>query len=230
MSEVPTPVIRSNLMDEVAQRLRDMVMDGRLEPGTRLNERVLCEQLEVSRTPLREAYRMLATEGLLELLPNRGAIVAPLSLAELDDTIEVLAALEELAGGLAATRIDEEELRRVQALHHEMVAHFLRRELKAYFEANQAIHFAILAATGNAVLEREYRVLNARVRRYRYIANLSAERWQESIEEHETIMELLTARDGPRLARQLRVHLMNKLAAVKQRLALNRDVVDPDAA
>jgi DNA-binding GntR family transcriptional regulator len=221
MNETMAPVVRTRLMDEVARRLREMVVDGQLEPGSRLNERLLCEQLQVSRTPLREAFRVLASEGLLDLLPNRGAVVAPLSLAELDDTIEVLAALEELAGRLAALRVDDETLRRVQATHHEMVAHFLRRDLQAYFQANQAIHFAIVDATGNAVLAREYRMLNARVRRYRYIANLSSERWQESIDEHEAIIRLLTARDGPGLAAQLRTHLTNKLNAVKQRLAID---------
>ena len=212
------PVSRTSLYDEVAQRLRDMVIEGALEPGARLNERVLCEQLQVSRTPLREAYRVLASEGLLELLPNRGAIVAPLSMSELDDTIEVMRALEELAGRLVVERIDDEGLRRLQAMHHEMVAHFLRRDLRAYFKANQDIHLALFAATGNAILEREYRMLNARIRRYRYMANLSPERWQESIDEHEAIMALLGARDGAGLGQRLASHLANKLEAVKRRL------------
>lgn len=213
------PVVRTSLYDEVAQKLRDMVIEGRLEPGTRLNERVLCDQLRVSRTPLREAYRLLAAEGLLQLLPNRGAVVAPLSLAELDATIEVLAALEDLTGKLAATRINALALAQLQARHHEMVAHHLREDLPAYFKANQDIHLALVAATGNDVLQREYRLLNIRIRRYRYMANLSPERWRESIDEHERIMQLLVAGDGPGLGTQLAAHLVNKLKAVKKRMA-----------
>jgi len=209
------PVTRRSLQDEVAERLRDMVVEGRLEPGARLNERVLCEQLRVSRTPLREAYRVLAAEGLLQLLPNRGAVVTPLSLAELDATIEVLATLEELTGRLAAARIDDRELAQIQARHHDMLAHHLRGDLPGYFKANQDIHLALVAATGNEVLAREYALLNARIRRYRYMANLSAARWRESIVEHEAIMASLARRDGDALAEQLSTHLFNKLRTVK---------------
>jgi DNA-binding GntR family transcriptional regulator len=212
------PVVRTSLHDEVAQRLRDMVVEGQLEPGERLNERVLCAQLQVSRTPLREAYRVLAAEGLLQLLPNRGVVVTPLSREELDATIEVLAALEELIGRLVARRIEPATLAAVEARHHEMLAHHLRGDLPAYFKANQDIHLALAAAAGNPVLEREYRLLNARIRRYRYMANLSAERWRESIAEHEAIMAALRARDGATLATRLRDHLVAKLEAVHQRL------------
>jgi len=223
VSQALGPVTRTNLHDEVAQRLRDMVVEGRLEPGARLNERVLCEQLQVSRTPLREAYRVLAAEGLLQLLPNRGVVVTPLSRTELDATIEVLAALEELTGRLVARRIDAATLAGIEARHHEMLAHHLRGDLPAYFKANQDIHLALVAATGNAVLEREYRVLNARIRRYRYIANLSAERWQESIDEHEAIMAALRDRDAATLAERLATHLVNKLEAVHARLDARDD-------
>jgi len=217
------PVARTSLHDEVAQRLRDMVVEGQLEPGERLNERVLCEQLQVSRTPLREAYRVLAAEGLVRILPNRGAMVAPLSVAELDATLEVLAALEDLTGRLVVTRIDDAALARIEARHHEMLAHYLRDDLAAYFKANQDIHLALVEASGNPVLAQEYRVLNARIRRYRFMANLSAERWAESIAEHEAIMASLRARDGEALARQLADHLVAKLEVVKQRLAVGDD-------
>jgi DNA-binding GntR family transcriptional regulator len=223
VSETTGPVTRTSLHDEVAQRLRDMVVEGRLEPGERLNERILCEQLQVSRTPLREAYRVLAAEGLLQILPNRGAMVAPLSVTELDATIEVLAALEELTGRLVAARIDDATLARIEARHHEMLAHHLRGDLPAYFKANQDIHLALVEASGNPVLAHEYRLLNARIRRYRFMANLSAERWSESVAEHETIMASLRARDGDALARQLADHLVAKLEVVKQRLAVGDD-------
>jgi len=222
MTDRITPIARTSLHDEVAQRLRDMVVEGELAPSARLNERVLCDRLQVSRTPLREAFRVLAAEGLLQLLPNRGAVVTPLSAAELDATIEVLAVLEELTGRLAVQRIDSAALAQIEARHHEMLAHHLRGDLPAYFRANQDIHFALVAATGNAVLEREYRLLNARIRRYRYMANLSAARWQESIDEHEAFLASLKAKDGTALAGQLSQHLFNKLRSVKAQLAAQR--------
>ena len=95
---------RSALHAEVAARLKEMIIDGSLAPGARLNERILCEELAVSRTPLREAFKMLAGAGLVELLPNRGAVVARMDLADIESTFAVIASLEGLAGELAATK------------------------------------------------------------------------------------------------------------------------------
>jgi DNA-binding GntR family transcriptional regulator len=217
--ETERPILRRSLHDDVTERLRDLVIEGEVAPGARLNERILCERLAVSRTPLREAMKVLASEGLLELLPHRGAIVARLSPAELDQTIEVMAALERLAGHLAATRLGERQTAEIKALHYEMLAHHARTDLPGYFKCNQAIHLAIMAGTGNVVLEQQYGQLNVRVRRYRYMANLSQERWDQSIEEHEAILKHLLARDGAALADMLALHLENKLAHVKRRLA-----------
>jgi DNA-binding GntR family transcriptional regulator len=227
MSVMPAPadlrILRRSLHDEVTDRLRSLIIEGEVEPGMRLNERVLCERLDVSRTPLREAFKVLAVEGLLDLLPNRGAKVAPLSVAELDQTIEVMAALERLAGRLVVDRLTPERLAELQGLHYEMLAHHARGQLPGYFRCNQAIHFAIMAGTGNRVLERQYAMPNARIRRYRYIANLSRERWDRSVAEHEEILARLTAGDGPGLADILARHLYNKLAHVKAGLAASAD-------
>src|SRR6185295_18402021 len=109
-------------------RLRDMIVEGRIPAGSRLNERVLTEELQVSRTPLREAFKILAGEGLVELLPQRGAVVASLSIADIDATFEVMADLEALAGELAAQRITEAELNALRALQFDMLASHARRD------------------------------------------------------------------------------------------------------
>ena len=129
-----------------------MIIEGTLPPGTRLNERVLCEQLMVSRTPLREAFKVLAGEGLIELLPNRGAQVAELSVADIEQTFEVLGALEGLSGQLACERITDAEITEIRALHYEMQAAHARRDLAAYYKINHVIHDRINASAGNAVL------------------------------------------------------------------------------
>ena len=107
---------RSALHAAVAARLRGMVIEAKLVPGARLNERVLCEQLEVSRTPLREAFKMLAGEGLVELLPNRGAVVARMGIEDIEAAFAVIGALEGLAGELAAKHITSKELGEIRAL------------------------------------------------------------------------------------------------------------------
>ena len=103
---------RAALHEQVAHRLRQMLVENRLAPGAKLNERELCEVLNVSRTPLREAIKMLAAEGLVELLPNRGAIALQLSETDVLNTFEVMAGLEGQSGELAATRITDGRTRR----------------------------------------------------------------------------------------------------------------------
>src|SRR3569623_2127037 len=101
---------RASLHEQVAQRLRQMLVEGRIAPGAKLNERELSELLKGSRTPLREAIKMLAAEGLVELLPNRGAIAVALSEMDVVHTFEVMAGLEGMNGALAAQRITAPEL------------------------------------------------------------------------------------------------------------------------
>jgi len=206
--------LRRPLHEETVDRLRDLIVQGELAPGSRLNERVLTARLGVSRTPLREAIKLLATEGLVDLLPNRGAVVAPIDPARIAETLAVMGALESLAGELVCARGSDESLAEIRALHFEMLAMHARRDLDGYFRYNQAIHLRIVEASGNAVLAQTYRQLNANARRVRYMANLSPERWDAAVQEHEAILAALAARDAARLKRLLRDHLAAKLASV----------------
>jgi len=209
------PAIRRRpLHEEVVDRLRDRIVHGELSPGTRLNERVLTAEFAISRTPLREAIKLLATEGLVELLPNRGAIVAPVDPRRLAQTLDVMGALESLAGELACRHVDADRLAEIRALHYDMLAMHARGDLAGYFRFNQAIHIKLVEASGNEVLAQSYRQLNANVRRARYMANLSRERWDAAVREHEAILAALVARDAPLLQQLLREHLAGKVAAV----------------
>jgi DNA-binding GntR family transcriptional regulator len=214
IASIEIPAIRRPLHEEAVDRLRDLIVRGELAPGTRLNERVLTARLGVSRTPLREAIKLLAAEGLVELLPNRGAVVAPIEPARIAETLAVMGALESLAGELACAEANDESVAEIRALHYEMLALHARGDLDGYFRHNQAIHLKIVEASGNAVLAQTYRQLNANVRRVRYMANLSPERWDAAVKEHEAILAALGARDAARLKRLLRDHLSAKLASV----------------
>ncbi len=197
-------------MDQV----RDLIVQGQLAPGARLNERLLCEQLGISRTPLREAIKLLALEGLVNLLPNRGAVVAPLDPGRVAEAFQVMGALEGLAGELACRQATPEQIREIRALHDEMLAMYGQGDLAAYFRYNQAIHLKIVEAARNDALAKVYRQLNANVRRARYMANLSKERWDDAVHEHEEILAALEARDVARLRRLLQDHMAHKLGAV----------------
>ena len=205
------PILRLSLHDETVARLRTMITEGELLPGSRIAERELCERFAISRTPLREALKVLASEGLVELLPHRGARVTNLSADELRDAFEVVAALEALAGELAARRIDAATLAEIESAHHRMAEHHRDGKLAEYFACNQIIHEAINRAAGNAQLTEMYALVSNRVRRARYMANHSPERWAAAMREHEEILDALRRRDGAACGALLRAHLEHKL-------------------
>ena len=191
-----TPIPRRPLHEETTDRLRDLIVQGRLAPGARLNERLLTAQLGVSRTPLREAFKVLATEGMVELLPNRGAIVSPMEPVRLCETLAVASALEEFAGALARANATVTQISEIRALHYEMLAYHARGELAGYVKFNQAIHLKIFKYSGNAVLYNAYRQLSGNVRRARYMANLSKERWDAEVRKHGESLAVLYAREA----------------------------------
>jgi DNA-binding GntR family transcriptional regulator len=209
-----TPITRRPLHEEAADRLRDLIVQGRLIPGARLNERLLTAQLGLSRTPLREAFKVLATEGLVDLLPNRGAIVSAVDPVRLAETLAVMGALEALAGELACHSASDSQINEIRSLHFEMLANHARGDLAGYFKFNQAIHLKIVKYSGNNVLYNTYRQLNANVRRARYMANLSRERWDAAVREHGEILDALSARDVARIKALLADHLAHKLSSV----------------
>ena len=201
---------RAALHEQAAHRLRQMLVEGRIAPGAKLNERELSELLQVSRTPLREAIKMLAAEGLVELLPNRGAVAVSLTEADVLNTFEVMAGLEAQSGELAATRITPQELAEIQAMHFEMMAAYTRRDLSAYYNINMRVHHAINAAAKNPVLTTVYNQVNARLQALRFRSNQDGEKWKRAVKEHEKMIEALAARDGAAMREVLLGHLRNK--------------------
>jgi DNA-binding GntR family transcriptional regulator len=207
-------ISRLALHDQVALRLRTMLVEGLIAPGAKLNERVLCEQLRVSRTPLREAIKLLAVEGLVDLLPNRGAVAVKLTEADVVHTFEVLAGLEAMAGELAAQRITDDELAEIRAMHYEMKAAFMRRDLSNYYRLNARIHAAINAAAQNPVLTAAYQRINARVQSLRFRSNQNEAKWKRAMKEHDQMVAALDAHDGETLRSVLAAHLQRKRDAV----------------
>jgi DNA-binding GntR family transcriptional regulator len=209
---------RAALHEQVTQRLRQMLVEGRIAPGAKLNERELSELLNVSRTPLREAIKMLAAEGLVELLPNRGAIAVSLTEADVMNAFEVMAGLEGMAGELAAQRITPEELAEIQAMQFEMMAAYTRRDLSAYYTLNSRIHNAISTAAKNPVLGSVYNQVNARLQALRFRSNQDGEKWKRAVKEHEKMIEALAAHDGAAMRDVLLAHLRNKRDVVLEQL------------
>lgn len=201
------PSLHAGLLDG----LRALIDQGDLLPGVRVPERELCLRFKVSRTPLRECLKVLAAEGLVDLLPNRGARVATLDDEHLAHLFEVIATLEAEGGRLACLRITDAAFAEIQGMHYSMYAHFLRQDLKAYFSLNQAIHEAIMRAAGNPVLLATHAGLAGRITRARYMSNrIHPDRWRAAMAEHDAILEALGRHDGPTLGALLAQHLQNK--------------------
>lgn len=210
---------RRSLHGELAGLLRDMMVSGELKPGEKISEQALCARFGVSRTPLREALKVLAAEGLLNLSPNRGASVARVTPQEIDDLFPIMGALEALAGEIACTRITPAQLEQLREMHEAMVEHYRQGESAPYLRLNRAIHEKFFEIAGNSALTQHYQTLMVRIHAVRFIARKSPERWQEAIKDHERMMEALAARDGARLGSILREHLRHKAAMVHEALA-----------
>jgi DNA-binding GntR family transcriptional regulator len=206
---------RRSLHDHLVDRIRNLITEGELAPGVKIHERELCDRFGVSRTPLREALKVLASEGSVTLRPNRGALVNALTLEELEEVFPVMGALEALSGEIACKMITDAEVAVISSLHERMVEHWRAGELQPYFRLNQAIHHAILEATRNDTLVTTYRGLSRRLMTARYLANMSAKHWAIAVAEHDAILESLDKRDGPELAKTLKKHLANKFETVK---------------
>lgn len=214
-AEAARPAV--SLHEGLLAALRDFIVEGNLADGARVPERALCERFNISRTPLREALKVLAAEGLIELLPNRGARVRELSPEDVRELFDVMGGLEALAGRLACERISEAEFSEIERMHHDMYRFYLRRDMHGYFHCNQAIHQLIVAAAGNATLAATYASLAGRIRRVRYSANLAKDRdrWGEAMREHEAILDALRRRAGSELSDILFLHLRNKRKAAQ---------------
>ena len=202
------PIRRQSLHEQVTERVRDMIIEGELAPGERINEAELVERLGVSRTPLREALRTLAAENLVDTRPSRGSIVRRLTPDDVHAMLQVLAELEALGGRLACATAADRSIDAVLALHDEMMRCYARRDRLAYYKANQAIHTAIAAASGNAVLAEMQGAIQSRLKRIRFIGNNTPDNWADAVAEHEAMADALRARDGERLGTILSAHLI----------------------
>lgn len=194
--------------------LREVFVQGEIEPGSKVCEAVLCARFGVSRTPLREALKVLAAEGHVELLPNRGARVPIMTTEEVEGLFAVAGALEALAGEQAAQRIDAAEYEQIASQHAAMRDAFDARDRARYYEANRRIHEALISATHNPVLMTQYAMVNARIQRIRFSSPMSEDIWQRAMAEHEGMLNALARRDAAALAGILRTHLKHKCEAI----------------
>lgn len=213
------PILRRNLHDELAVQLKDMLTRGELKPGEKISEPTLCERFGVSRTPLREALKVMAAEGLIILSPHRGARVARISPEEVNEIFPIMGVLEAMAGEEACARATEVDVARLEKLHAEMVQYYQASDAPGYLRLNRQIHEALFDLAGNGALTQLYQTLMVRIHQVRFVAQKSPERWAEAVADHEAMMVALRARDKAKLGAILKEHLRHRAVSVNEAMA-----------
>jgi DNA-binding GntR family transcriptional regulator len=209
-------IVRSSLHDTLVTHLRELILNGELRPGDKLPEQKLCERFGVSRTPMREAVKVLAAEGVLRLQISRGAIVAETTAEEIDELFPIMAALESVAGEQACKLATDEQIARLRRLHDEMIAQYASGQESAYLRNNRAIHEALIEMSGNATLSSMYQQILTRIHCIRFVVGKSSEQWKKAIDEHEGIVDALEKRDGKRLGELLKSHVNGTAVRISQ--------------
>ncbi|QJU59054.1 GntR family transcriptional regulator [Sphingomonas sp. AP4-R1] len=201
---------------EAVKLLRGMIIAGDLAPGEPLRELAFSEQFGMSRTPVREAFRTLAAEGLISLLPNRTVQVALLDEEAVAEVFLVLGALESLAARLACERITKDQLDILEELQEDLAHHFETGDRSRYLEANRLIHELIVEAAASPSLLMAWRLLLPRAERARHVTTRDHDRWGHAFEEHKHIYAALMKRDGATLRRLMEEHFANGAASIQR--------------
>ncbi|CUH42709.1 GntR family transcriptional regulator [Ruegeria atlantica] len=202
---------RRTLAEEAADNLREFILLGKLAPGTAIPERDLADALGVSRTPLREALRLLEIEGLVEYSATRRPRVADPSLHELTQYISVLGALEALAGEMACIEATMAEIAEIVRLGARMSKNSLRLEPLEFFQLDMQFHAAIVEASRNEPLIETHRQYNARLWRARFLSSQQVDRRDNTLAQHAGITDALQRRDAKATRRALRDHLKSTI-------------------
>ncbi len=202
------------LYQQVAERLRERIFSHELPAGTWVDEQALAEQYGISRTPLREALKVLASEGLVTLKPRRGCYVTEISERDLDEVFSVMAMLEGECARESAGRATKDDLTKLKAIHAELEAAAATQDIDGFFEANQAFHHALQSIADNRWLLHVIEDLRKVIKLSRHHSLFSEGRLEQSLLEHRGILEAVLARDAAAAETRMREHIRSGRAAL----------------
>lgn len=185
----------NTLPQDLFIRLREDILAGKFPAGSKLSEQSICDEYMVSRTPVREAFQKLELEGIIEIIPNRGAYISELSKQDIDDAYEILKALEAVAIKLAIERISDEEIKQLQEIYELMEFYTVRKDLDKLARENVKFHNAIHEATGNAMIAQTLACCLTRTRKNQYRKDWGTDFLEDELAEHEAIFMALVAKD-----------------------------------
>jgi DNA-binding GntR family transcriptional regulator len=214
-------LVQNSLHQEVADTLRERIFSGQFAPGSFLDELALCESLEISRTPLREALKVLTAEGLVRHEPRRGCFVSEVTEQDLDEIFPVIALLEGRCAYEAARNASDADLAALATLHERLNAHARAGRINEYYSTNFAIHEAIILLANNRWLGQTIADLRKIVKLARLQQLHAPGRLAQSLSEHMTVFAALQSRDSEGAEAAMRTHLTRQREALRE-LARNQ--------
>ncbi len=203
------------LHERIADNLKQMILAGKLTEGDKIREDDLCASMDISKTPLREALRVLSAQGFITLIPNRGAFVAAPTFEEIRDMFDVMSVLEGLCAQAAAQKMNDKEFSRLEKLHDRLEESFKIGNPKRYVQDNNIFHTFVQKLAGNQILNQIISGLRQRILLYRFQSLNHPDRMKQSIQEHRKILAAFRKRDAKEAESLMRIHLDNQFEALE---------------
>jgi DNA-binding GntR family transcriptional regulator len=213
-STVMQKIRAKTLHQEVAEQIREMIRKGTLVRGQKIDEKVLCEAMGVSRTPVRESLRILHSEGLIDLIPHKGAYVSQPRIEEIKDMFEVMSVLEGMCARVATQKMKEKDFRKIEALHKKLEWHYQNRNHEAYLDVNNDLHVCIQQLAGNKALLEVINALRGKISLYRHRQLYHKDRFDRSMQEHRDVLEAFRKRNSDVAESIMKNHLIKQCEAL----------------
>ena len=207
---------KKTLHEEIASNLRELIMSGELHEGDKIKEDALCNSMGISKTPLREALRVLSVEGLIKLVPNRGSFVSTPTFEEIREMFDVMSVLEGICARAAAKKMSAKDLTTLEKLHNKLEKHFKRRAQREYIRVNNQYHAFVQELAGNRTLNQIVNGLRQKILLYRYQSLNLPERFEQSIQEHRALIEAFRKKDSKKAETLMRRHLKTQCDALEK--------------
>lgn len=207
---------KKTLHEEIANNLREMIMSGELREGDKIKENEFCELMDISKTPLREALRVLSAEGLIRLIPNRGSYVTTPTFKEIKEMFDVMSVLEGVCARTAAEKMSNIDYEKLKKIHLQLEENFRLKDQKRYIRINNKYHSFVQELAGNKTLNQIVNGLRQKILLYRYKSlNLSG-RFEQSIQEHRDLLEAFRKRDAEKAELLMKSHMKKQSEALEK--------------
>jgi DNA-binding GntR family transcriptional regulator len=207
---------KKTLHEEIANNLRELIMSGELQEGDKIKEDALCNSMGISKTPLREALRVLSVEGLIKLVPNRGSFVSTPTFEEIREMFDVMSVLEGICARAAAEKMSAKDLTTLEKLHNKLEKNFKRKAQREYIRINNQYHAFVQELAGNRTLNQIINGLRQKILLYRYQSLNLPERFEQSIQEHRELIEAFRKKDSKKAETLMRRHLKTQCDALEK--------------